>query len=567
MENALIKIGCLLLRKRLLKESRTFTYVTRLNLLPSQIEILDKMSSILSSLERQLFADFCRGKNLQKLKNEYLKKAKIPARYYNSIRIILEGKIKSLKEINKQLLKDKQQQLKSLKSKIYRLSKKIKDKVASNNEKRKIRLFNQKVVRRTTEIDKLKTDMKNDVVRLCFGGKKLFKKYKHLSENDYQNHNEWFHDFSFARNNSFYVVGSRDETAGNQLCSATVNDSGNINLKLRLPYFITNEKEDNCAPVIEKHLNIVDLQFNHGHQQIINGILENKTRNHFSKVAQKEKYPDKYKAHGSAISYRFLKDKKGYTIHVTLDRHVTPTIYSIKRGVVGVDINQDHLAIVNVSATGNLIKSFNIKYNLKHANKHQTKAMIGEVVKELCLYAAKVKKPIVIEDLDFTSKKKQMSAMKNVKRKFLLSAFAYGQITNNIQAKAFSLGIKVHKVNPAYTSIIGTIKYAGKDTSISRHQGAALVIARRHLDFKEKVPKQVSSIPTRYGTHVSFKPLVKMVSNNSCEPWFLVNKVYQTTARLYYLRMLAEQNKLVQQDNGREPPPCGVMTIDDEVPF
>ena len=34
---------------------------------------------------------------------------------------------------------------------------------------------------------------------------------------------------------SFFVLGSRDETAGCQLCVASVNDDGTLTLRLRMP--------------------------------------------------------------------------------------------------------------------------------------------------------------------------------------------------------------------------------------------------------------------------------------------------------------------------------------------
>ncbi|MEX1406185.1 IS200/IS605 family accessory protein TnpB-related protein, partial [Hydrogenibacillus schlegelii] len=49
-------------------------------------------------------------------------------------------------------------------------------------------------------------------------------------------------------------------------------------------------------------------------------------------------------------------------------------------------------------------------------------------------------------------------------------------------------GIALINVPAAYTSLIGFFKYA-ETYGLNAHQAAALVIARRALGFKEKVPK------------------------------------------------------------------------------
>ena len=51
--------------------------------------------------------------------------------------------------------------------------------------------------------------------------------------NGYSNHGEWLRDWRSARNDEFFVLGSRDETAGCQLCVTTVDDDGSLTLRLQ----------------------------------------------------------------------------------------------------------------------------------------------------------------------------------------------------------------------------------------------------------------------------------------------------------------------------------------------
>ena len=61
-------------------------------------------------------------------------------------------------------------------------------------------------------------------MRLCFGSRRLWHKQHHLEQNGYTSHAEWLMDWRDARSGEFFVLGSRDETAGCQLCVATVAD-------------------------------------------------------------------------------------------------------------------------------------------------------------------------------------------------------------------------------------------------------------------------------------------------------------------------------------------------------
>ena len=59
-------------------------------------------------------------------------------------------------------------------------------------------------------------------VRLCFGSTAVVAEA--MISNGYGSHEEWLSEWRAARSDEFFVLGSRDETAGCQLCVATVAD-------------------------------------------------------------------------------------------------------------------------------------------------------------------------------------------------------------------------------------------------------------------------------------------------------------------------------------------------------
>ena len=53
---------------------------------------------------------------------------------------------------------------------------------------------------------------------------------------------------------------------------------------------------------------------------------------------------------GQAISYRFKRDGKGWRVFATTDMMDVSLVTDQKRGVIGVDLNADHLAVAETDA-------------------------------------------------------------------------------------------------------------------------------------------------------------------------------------------------------------------------
>ncbi|MFQ5980386.1 MAG: IS200/IS605 family accessory protein TnpB-related protein [Candidatus Heimdallarchaeota archaeon] len=93
---------------------------------------------------------------------------------------------------------------------------------------------------------------------------------------------------------------------------------------------------------------------------------------------------------------------------------------------------------------------------------------------------------IAVEDLRFS---KQYGGCRQFNR--VKSNFVYRQLLTMIQSQALKKGFAVQEINPAYTSLLGEIKYA-RQYGLNGHQAAALVIGRRGLSFSEKLHGHVN---------------------------------------------------------------------------
>ena len=144
---------------------------------------------------------------------------------------------------------------------------------------------------------------------MCFGSRRLWRKQRHLEQNGYVSHAEWLGDWQDVRSGEFFVLGSRDETAGCQLCVATVASDGTLTLRLRMP--------DCLAAQYGKYLTIEGVRFAHGHEQVLAALDSNAEyarhrREHGEKAARATTL-------GQAISYRFKRDGKGWRVFATTD--------------------------------------------------------------------------------------------------------------------------------------------------------------------------------------------------------------------------------------------------------
>ena len=178
-------------------------------------------------------------------------------------------------------------------------------------------------------LEKPEPDMESGRVRLCFGSRRLWRKQYNLEANGYSSHEEWLRDWLAARSDEFFVLGSRDETAGCQLCVATVADDGSLTLRLRLPDCLADEQG--------KYLVIPRIKFKHAHEQVL-AALESNAEYAFYRREHGEK-PARQSGLGQSISYRFKRDAKGWRVFLTTRMAKAPVVTDKGRGAIGVDLN------------------------------------------------------------------------------------------------------------------------------------------------------------------------------------------------------------------------------------
>ena len=228
---------------------------------------------------------------------------------------------------------------------------------------------------------------------------------------------------------------------------------------------------------------------------------------------------------GQALTYRFLRDSKGWRVMVTMGLPPLERVSVSGNGMIGLDINADCIALAETDRFGNMVKSKIHNLVTYGKSSDQAEAMICEVAKQIVDYAVLTKKPICMEKLDFKRKKAALSK-ENPKQARMLSSLSYNKIIQAVKSRAYRFGITTKQVNPAYSSLIGLVNYS-RSKGISVHQAAAFVIARRGSDCRELPTTGVGAIvPTPKGDHVAFVLPVRNRTKHIWKFWASVKTIH-----------------------------------------
>jgi IS605 OrfB family transposase len=189
-----------------------------------------------------------------------------------------------------------------------------------------------------------------------------------------------------------------------------------------------------------------------------------------------------------------LKDGQIYGF-VRFSYDVPPQTITKSKGVIGIDVNARpfHLALAEVSPDGNLqsYKSIYLSHILKYKSRNRKEYEEWLIAHEVIKFAKEKGKAIAIEDIKKLPKGKRGDGKAKLRK--ILQFFSYRRILKKIESLANQEGMEVVKVNPAFTSIIGMMKYCPQ-YFIDKDVAGAYVIGRKALGFKEKIPENYKKL-------------------------------------------------------------------------
>jgi IS605 OrfB family transposase len=313
----------------------------------------------------------------------------------------------------------------------------------------------------------LKHQEDKTIPTVIFGGKGNF--YKRL--NGKIPKEEW----KALRSNTLYSRGDRTK-------------KGNLNTRILLDEIeqqfyleVANplHAEGKNSPRLRFKLQVPDKLFNEIADVVLPNVVGSTT---------KGKVMEEYKVYSIELK---RKSKRVY-VHITYDLNVhgAELKWSEKiqsEIVAGIDVNVDRVAVSILSKQGNLLESKTFYcHEMEYVKSNRRSNIAGECAKDIVHYLLSWNAgAMVLENIKL---KQDHDTDKRFNR--LVHSFAKTKIQKAITSRGIKFGMKIKKVNPAYTSVIGRFKYS-KKYGISVHEAASFVIGRRGLDYDESIPKEL----------------------------------------------------------------------------
>ncbi|WP_293339175.1 hypothetical protein [Microcoleus sp. CAWBG58] len=248
-----------------------------------------------------------------------------------------------------------------------------------------------------------------------------------------------------------FIVGSKDESYGNQTCQWDGN-----NLKFRVP---------NC----------LEAKFG----KYVTSAIGNFDRN-----------LNRLPSVGAKTWHFYRQDNRWVVAVQFTPLPVKQVSRSLEYGCIGIDLNPSSIGWAYIDGQGNLRSRGKIALQMGLPRGKQDAQIVGAIL-QLAQLATAFACPIVGESLDFTGKKSQLRE-KGRKYARMLSNWTYSRFYQLLESILSNRGISLFTRNPAYTSLIGLVKYA-RIYGLSSDISAAIAIARRGMNGSERLPRPVSA--------------------------------------------------------------------------
>ncbi len=327
------------------------------------------------------------------------------------------------------------------------------------------------------ELGRVSVDRDNRRVRVVEGGKRLAKTRHHLDAADLTE-SGWREQWDCARDR-IDAKGSGDEPFGN--LTITVTPDGQVSLRLPKPL----EHLANAA---------------HGRYILsVRAVFAYRADEWRTRITS-----------GQSVAYAITRRPGRGGRYLTAAWACTPPTSDTKGAqdpndearadgpLVGVDLNDGHLAVQRLDEHGNPIgRPERIDIDLSGPSARRD-AQVRHAITGLIHYTQRHGiGTIAVEDLDFadarTIGRETMGRGARGKRfRKSVAGIPTAVFRNRLTAGADRHGVRLFAVNPAYSSVWGAQHWRTPYQNVTRHQAAATVIGRRAQGFKARRRKGVT---------------------------------------------------------------------------
>jgi IS605 OrfB family transposase len=295
-------------------------------------------------------------------------------------------------------------------------------------------------------------------VHVVRGGKRLAHLRHHLDEAGLDERG-WRERWRAAR-----MFLSADGESGKRFGNETIRVTASGQLSLRLPAALAHLAN---APH-GRYVLDATVAFRHRGQEWLDRVTANR-----------------------AVAYRIHHDPVRGRWYVTASWQraavpVLPLQAALAKGVVGVDMNDDHLAAWHLDVHGNPVgEPRRFVYDLSGTTAHRDAQIRHALTRLLHDTRRSGAAAIAIEDLDFTDGTSRERHGRNKRFRRLISRFPTARLKARLVSMAAEQDLAIVAVDPAYTSRWGAQHWQQPLTTptrtTTRHDAAAVAIGRRAL--------------------------------------------------------------------------------------
>ena len=336
----------------------------------------------------------------------------------------------------------------------------------ASNLKKDIHFMEHRLHNLNRRLERLKREQGEGIFHICFGGKKLLRQ-RQAAKNDTQLH-DWQRMWDRRRHRDMMLVGRHDSIGGNYIARY---DTGSHTLRYR--------------SIQGNLIDIPNVRFPYGQDWVDAAV------NAHDIAMRNKKLPPDQQIEGwkpGPVTWAIKDCGDAVQVKCMISLPADPHINSCyDDGCVAFDMNYDHFAVSETGPEGELLEHYVAPFQMEGRTSDQITNAISESLEKIFRHAAAVNKPIAMEDIEHPDKC-LLYGNKKANRK--ISDFAHDKITYLTERKGQKYHLNVKKVNPAYTSQIGKLKYM-RLLGRSVHESAAYVIGRRAMGLKDKVPKDL----------------------------------------------------------------------------
>nr|WP_232841747.1 IS200/IS605 family accessory protein TnpB-related protein [Caldicellulosiruptor acetigenus] len=293
--------------------------------------------------------------------------------------------------------------------------------------------------------------------KVIFGGRELFEKLqkRHINGRAY---GELQRKWQEKRKGTLYSRGDRSK-------------KGNLNTRIEINGFLTK------------------LRINVGEREYVYATIQPGWKVKGGTYTDRNMLLQAIATSGEPYSVELkLKNGTVYAYFTIEEVFPQPTI-TRANGVIGIDTNAypKHIAWVETDSSGQLLSYGEIQMpELESGNSDKREYYRWQYAHMIVAMAKEKQKAIVIEKLDIKNRGRR-GDFSGRKSRRIRHYFGYRSLLEKVKLLAKREGVEVIEVDPAYTSVIGMLKYAPQ-FMVSKDVAAAYVIARRGLGLKERIP-------------------------------------------------------------------------------